>query len=132
MTTPDPIEQKLSRELDQSIDTLPSETLQKLAAARNMALQANRLPEETKPLGFRWPFTFNFSWHRVAYAGAFSLMILIITLLPYSQTNKHASSNYEMLLLSQFAEMTDEEAELVNDLQFAIWLLDHDLDSNPG
>jgi len=132
MTTPDTFEQHLTHELDNSIDTLSPEIEQRLAAARKMALQASKQTQIERPARLDWLSKLSWSWSKTAYTGAFSALLLTTMLLPDFKSDIPSTSDNELLLLAQFAQISDEEAELIEDLQFAIWLLDHDLDSNSG
>lgn len=122
MNNPDLFEQKLAASLDKSIETLPAKTVLQLENSRALALQA----QKKNRTSFYWSPS-----RKWAGASAFGLSLAILLILNSSPSTS-PSLNSELAVLNHFAEMTDEELELVEDLEFALWLLDQDPIENPS
>ncbi len=96
--------------LDRSVEQLPAEVRSRLTRARHQALAAANRPRSARLYPWMLP------------AGGFAAVILTLLLwqgAPPPQLPESASA-YDMQLL-----LTAEELELVEDLDFLIWLQDH-------
>jgi hypothetical protein len=158
MKKPDSFENALQQQLDKSIDTLDDATLNKLKAARIKALAAASVPESSaqqkegqvenivslnafrqlpKPaLGIAaslllaaplWYFT-------AASIDQSSLGDTAFIASTDSLNNVLGAENSQLStidLITSFAELDDDELDMVNDLDFALWLVEQE-NTNPA
>lgn len=110
------LESQIKRTLDSSVDDLPEPIQARLAQARAEALKATA--RKGKVIQFRS----NWTKELLAVAACVSLIVPIWL----STSSDHSSSDgfpsQGLDLMVSLAEMDEEEWELVDDLEFALWL----------
>lgn len=149
MNKPDSIENALQKQLDDSIDTLDSSTLNKLKAARMKALAAQQKTESQehgsignivslsafrelpKPalslaasLLFAAPLLY-FNTTRVDQQNPIAAIDPINSVLETEKTQPNTID-----LISSFAELNDDELDMVDELDFALWLVEQETASS--
>ena len=115
MTEKPNLQSQLKKALDQSTEDLPDFVQQKLAHARKQALEA----QIAKGSVVRFPG----KWTRelVAVAACVTLVVPVwFGLKPSTSDSVFQPQGLELMV--SFAELDDEEWELVDDLEFALWL----------
>ncbi|MGK0250004.1 MAG: hypothetical protein ACI910_002768 [Oleispira sp.] len=153
MKKPDSFEHALQQQLDQSIDTLDDATLNKLKAARLKALAAAAVPDnlaQTKEGQTGTVVSLNAfrQLPKPALAIAASLLLAVplwyFTAASIDQpslfdsvyvastdvlNNELGAENSQLNaldLITSFAELDDDELDMVNDLDFALWLVEQE------
>ena len=101
--------------LEGSAQALPEHVQKKLAAARKKALLAHQTKQHVAATRITWTKEF------MALAACVSLIVPIWLGLSTSQTDDLLEPQGVELMIS-FAQLDDEEWELVDDLEFALWL----------
>lgn len=100
--------------LDDSIDDLPDELSSKLAKIRQEALK----PQDRTPLNKPAPSYLNKEWMAIA-----ACISLIIPIWIMNMPNLDESLEVQSIdLMVSFAQLDEVEWELVDDLEFALWL----------
>ncbi len=157
MKKPEDIESQVKQSLDASVDTLPESVRTKLAAARHKALQAAAANRTTagnvtgihkKALQAR-----SKQWHKPVWAMAASLCVMVplwyasqdssnptdvhgLVGLDISTTDSPLAAQSTTLsaldIMSTLAELDDEEMELLDNLEFALWLSEQEQASAHG
>ncbi|NRA24158.1 MAG: DUF3619 family protein [Oleispira sp.] len=133
MNKPDSFEHSLQQQLDRSVDDLDDSTLSKLKAARRKALTAAPMPQHAIPreegvIGNVISLNAFRQWPKPALGVAASLLLAA----PLWYFNVNSPFDSEILqpntidLISSFAELDDDELDMVNELDFALWLVEQD------
>ena len=142
MNRPDDIETLVSKQLDNSLDDIDQQTLDKLKAARLSALEAAGQASDGNNLVFldslrRWPKTSLSLAARLLLAAPlwyFSASPLQSDGNVLPDTVHLAVSEDSQLntldLITTFAELEDDELDMVEDLDFALWLVEQDADTH--
>lgn len=145
MNKPDSIEDAVNKQLNKSIDNLDSKTLEKLKKARVKALEKQQpiLSQETRAIE-KWD---SLNVFRIKPGPALSLaasVLLAIPLVYFStddinqkaplasiislnstfDTEKTPSNTID--LITSFAELNDDELDIVDELDFALWLVEQE------
>ena len=115
MTDKNDLSTQAKQALDESVKTLPDHVQSQLAKAREQALLAH------KEKGLVLPFNGHWSKELIALAACVSLIVPIWFGLSSYQSNTVMEPQGLELMVS-LAEMDEEEWELVDDLEFALWL----------
>lgn len=148
MNRPDDLEKFVAQQLDNSLDDIDQPTADKLKAARMKALQAAQQPQTESGETRNNLVQLNSwrHWPRTSLSLAASLLLAAPlwyfsssslqqpagTVLP--DTVQLAVSEEPQLntldLVATFAELEDDELDMVEDLDFALWLVEQDADIN--
>lgn len=108
--------------LNQSIESLPPQTEQALIKARQSALRERHSNKKAQMRNYM-PIAF-------VMASCVSVALWYSLQLPLTPT--YSNQALELQLLGQLAEISDDEIEVVENLDFAMWLLDQKLRNNPS
>ncbi len=120
MKNPEKFEDQMKRQLDESIESLPDSVTRALQASREKALQAASTQPKLQ------------SWQKPIWAMA-ATICLVVPLwygLPGTEPEPNSplltkSTNLDALeLMSTMAELNEEDMELVENLDFALWLIE--------
>ncbi len=115
MTDKNDLSTQAKQALDESVKTLPDHVQSQLAKAREQALLAHKEKGQVLPFNGHW------SKELIALAACVSLIVPIWFGLSSYQSNTVMEPQGLELMVS-LAEMDEEEWELVDDLEFALWL----------
>lgn len=115
MTEKNDLAAQAKQALEGSAQALPEHVQKKLAAARKKALLAHQTKQHVAATKMTW------SKELMAVAACVCLIVPIWLGLSTSQTSDLLEPQGLELMIS-FAELNDEEWELVDDLEFALWL----------
>jgi len=145
MNKPDSTEDVFRKQLNESIDTLDNKTLEKLKSARVKALAAQQqaAPQEHGSIGKIVSLNAFRKLPKPALSLAASLLLaaplLYFNTTEIDQQNPIASidalnSTFEtektqsntIDLISSFAELNDDELDMVDELDFALWLVEQE------
>lgn len=130
MKKPESFEEQMKAQLDSSVESLPDSVKQQLKAARQKALAAAQSTNKGKASVTQLPV--RPAWHKPMWAMAASICLMIPLWYGMQGTSPEMdsplasqTSNLEALeLMSALAELDDEEMELVDNLDFALWLIE--------
>jgi len=115
MTEKNDLATQAKQALNDSTQALPEHVQNKLAAARKKALLAHQTKQHVKATGITWTKEF------VALAACVCLIVPIWLGVSTLQTKELLEPQGLELMIS-FVELNDDEWELVDDLEFALWL----------
>lgn len=146
MNKPDSIENALQNQLDQSIDTLDDATLEKLKAARMKALSAAQAKTQVEsPNTSSKVISLNAFRQISKPALGLAASILLVAPLMYFNVNSDRQTTQVAVidsinnalaaeqtpgntidLITSFAELNDDEFDMVDELDFALWLVEQE------
>jgi|GEM_PF-2510524 len=157
MKKPEEIESHVKHSLDASVQGLPESVRDKLAAARHKALQAavaNKAPAgNVTGIHSKASQKQTSQWSKPVWAMAASLCVMVplwyasqnltgptgqveLAALDISTTGSPLSAQSTTLsaldIMSTLAELDDEEMELLDNLEFALWLSEQEQASTHG
>jgi len=157
MKKPEEIESQVKHSLDASVEGLPASVREKLAAARHKALQAaaaNKAPtRNVTGIHSKASQQQAKQWSKPVWAMAASLCVMVplwyasqnltgptdqleLVALDISTTGSPLSAQSTTLsaldIMSTLAELDDEEMELLDNLEFALWLSEQEQASAHG
>lgn len=130
MNKPNELEQQLNQHLDQSVEALPQATQQRLAQARQAALAVNTDTTVELP-----------SQHRSLTAPVWGIAASVLLAVPLwffmQQTQQGTQTLTDPQLsgldfITTLAEVSDDDIEVADDLEFALWLLEQDMPVDRG
>ncbi len=149
MKKPEEIESQVKQSLDASVDALPESVRAKLAAARHKAVQAaaaNGAPS-SNVTAIHSKATTN-QWSKPIWAIAASLCVMVplwyasqnltshtdqVELVALDSPLSAQSTTLSALdIMSTLAELDEEEMELLDNLEFALWLSEQEQASAHG
>lgn len=110
------LESQIKHSLDSSVDDLPEHIQARLAQARAEALKAKA--QKGKVIQFKS----NWTKELLAVAACVSLIVPIWLNTSSDHSTSDGLPSQGLDLMVSLAEMDDEEWELVDDLEFALWL----------
>lgn len=143
MNRPDDLEKKVSQQLDNSLDDIDPATLDKLKAARLKALQA---AQTAGPQNSRLDNVVLLSrirhWPKTSLSLAASLLLaaplwyfsandlpqpagsVLPDTVPLAYSEESQLNTLD--LIATYAELDDDELDMVDDLDFALWLVEQE------
>ena len=148
MNRPDDLEKKVSQQLDNSLDNIDPATLDKLKAARLKALQAARTagPQNNRPENNHPDNVVLLSrirhWPKTSLSLAASLLLaaplwyfsandlpqpagsVLPDTVPLAYSEESQLNTLD--LIATYAELDDDELDMVDDLDFALWLVEQE------
>ncbi len=118
---PDNIETLMAKSLDESLKNLPDSVQAKLAAARQKALLVSQQPAKEQPSKDQEDH-----WHKPMWAIAASVCLMLPLWYAMNTTNSplplQSTSLTSVDIMFTLAELDDDEMEVVDNLEFALWL----------
>ncbi len=114
--------QNINKALDDSLDSLPNSVKAKLAASRQKALLIHKEQMSKQPLLNQEEG----HWHKPMWAIAASVCLMLPLWYAVNTTNSplplQSTSLTSVDIMFTLAELDDDEMEVVDNLEFALWL----------
>jgi len=114
MKNNDELNQKIQKALNNSTQDLPEHITDGLLQARKKALAA-QTTKQASPSSYR-------AWNKELMAIAACISLIVPVWFLSAPESKSPIEVQSMDLMVSFAELDDDEWELVDDLEFALWL----------
>ncbi|ASP37433.1 hypothetical protein CHH28_01505 [Bacterioplanes sanyensis] len=131
MKKPSELERQLHQHLDRSVEQLPADTEQRLAQARQAALNA-ACSDRVIELPVRRQRLTTPAWGIAASVLLAMPLWWSINQSPPSSQELTAPQLSGLDFITTLAELSDDDVDVADDLEFALWLLEQDMPADRG